>query len=167
MSFDTTKRLIELSDGNACEADVYGIVERVKEYDPNLTIQYCSGRPSLTEAPYRLVELCPDGITRVVMDIWDLDQRVLERLYAADTKRHDILARLDANNAAAREREQRRYREEVLGEAMDQTLHVLASPKGSYSVPGPVDGLQTVFDSHQPSKIVDPKTGREFRRATQ
>lgn len=166
MTFDVKKRLVELSSGAYCEDDVLRIVERIREYDPNLNVKYCDpDTAQMTDAPYIIVELCPDGIERTIMQVWDLDARILERLYAADTKRHDILARLDVNNAAAKERQQRRYKEEVLGEAKDQTLAILRSPKGSYSLPGPVSGTQTVFDSHIPTKIVDPKTGREFRRA--
>lgn len=164
MPDDTRKRLIELSSGDYCESDVLGIVERIKAYDPNLQIQYLAGRPGLSDAPYRLVERCPDGLDRVVFDIWDLDARVLERIEAADIRRHDILARLDEHNRQVKEKEKRHFREEVLGEARDKTEAVLRSPKGSYTLPFG-DGKQVKLDSHTPVKIIDPKTGREFKSA--
>ena len=163
---DPRKRLIELAAGVYVESDVLGIVERIQEYDPNLRIQVLdpSSRDDVGDAPYRLVERCPDGIDRVVFGIWDLDARVLERLYAADTRKHDILGRIDQNNSAQREKEKRRYKEDVLGEAKDQAVSILKSPRGSYTLPGIEDGTQIVMDSHEPVAIKSVKSGLKLRR---
>ncbi len=163
MPDNTGKRLVELSSGDFCEADVLGIVERIHEYDQNLRVQYLAGRPGLNDAPYRLVESCPDGIDRVVMDIWELDARVLDRIRLADNRRGNILDRLDKNNTRVKENQARRFEEEVLGEAKDITAHVLHSPKSRYSIPGPEDGTKATM-SDEPVRLQSVKSGLELRR---
>lgn len=160
MSDDPRQRLHELSEGVYVEDDVLGIIGRIMEYDPNLRVQYLAGRGQLDDAPYRVVELCPDGIERMVMGCWELDERVLQRLFAADTQKQDILRNLDRVNGDARERSKRRFRDESLAEAKEMTISILRSPKTEYSMPGQEEGEKVIFHSHQPAKIVT-RTGRE------
>lgn len=125
---EAKRRMIELADGSQVEADVYNVVEKIRNYDPNLRVKYLNMASGLHEAPYALFELCPDGIERKVFDIWELDDRVLDRLVAADTLKHNVLARMDANNALVRNDRENRYKERI-AEAHDITATFLKSDK--------------------------------------
>jgi len=124
--------LVRLDDNSFVERDVLNIIEKIYHYDPNLKVQYLEQAASLGDAPWRIVELCRDGQWRTVFYVWTLDQRVLDRLYAADTHHHNVLAKLDAHNASLKRDAQRRYEDKRL-EQLDITKHVLDSPKGRYS----------------------------------
>lgn len=157
MPDDTRKRLHELSEGVYVEDDVLGVVQRIQEYDPNLRVQYLAGRGhNLGDAPYRIMEICPDNVERMVMSVWELDERVLQRLFAADTQKQNIMKNLDTVNENIREGMKRRFRDETLAEAHDKTVGILRSPKTSYTVPND-DGTNTVFHSHEPAKTEKPK----------
>lgn len=128
--------LVRLEDGSYIERDLLNIVQKVQEFDPNLRIQYLD--PNRTsepgDAPYRIVETCRDGVDRLVFSVWELDDRVIERLYAADMLNPDFIKNLDATNLMARLNSQRRFREEM-DEAKDIVEHVVSSTKGRYSIP--------------------------------
>jgi hypothetical protein len=152
---DVKGRLIEMSEGVYVEADVLRIVEKVQEYDPNLRIKYVNGNANVADSPYALFELCPDGIERKVFDIWVLDDRVLERLEAADNQRHNILVDLDGRNLLVKQARERRYKEKMM-ENHDIFASVLRSPKGTYSFPveNP-DGTKKIVtvDDSGPAKV--------------
>lgn len=156
MPDDTRARLVELSQGMLIEQDVLGIVERIQEYDSNILVQYLDPgvHGELTDAPYRIMELCPDGMLRLVFTVWELDERVLKRLFEADNQKHRILERVDAMNHEVRQGLQRRFREEALGEAHELSVSILKSNKTEYSIPGDTPGENTVIHTHQPSKTI-------------
>lgn len=140
------KRLVDLGNGVLVEEDVNNVVEKIRNYDPNLIVQYLdpARATDLTDAPYRIMELCPDGLTRPVMQVWELDDRVIERIHDLDKHRVDILAQLDATNAKARQAEQRRYKQEI--EAVSEMVRgVLRSPKDTYTAKNPVTGEDHKF----------------------
>ena len=149
--------LVRLDDSSWVERDVLRIAEAIQDYDENLKLQFLGDRAAAGDAPYRLVELCPDGHWRVVFDIWELDDRVLERLFNADTRRVDILLSLDRNNNRVRRDNDRRYRESM-AEAKDIVKHMLKSSKGKYSFPNNDGDIVTVDDdpAHQTYKV-EPK----------
>lgn len=129
---DVKKRLIELSDGSMVEQDLYGIVERIRAYDPSLRVKYLASYGVVSDAPYAVFELCPDGIERKVFDVWELDERVMERLYAADNRRQNVLDALDANNNKVRAAQQRNFYEKQLADA-DLIATWLKSNKGRWT----------------------------------
>lgn len=143
---DVKKRLIELSDGSVMEEDLYGIVERVRNYDPSLRIKYLACNGVVSDAPYAIFELCPDGIERKVFDIWELDERVMERLYAADNRKHNILANIDANNNKVRAEQQRNFYERQLADA-DLIETMLKSNKGRWTFKNDKGALVQIDDS--------------------
>ena len=132
--FDLEQRLVELAPGVAVEQDVLGIVAKLRQYDPNLIVQYLDpdSHSNLTDAPYRIMEHCSDGHLRLVMQVWQLDDRVMERVFAADNERLNVLRALEDHNAKIKLDETRRYREEM-EEAKDIVSSVIKSPKGDYS----------------------------------
>lgn len=127
--------LVNLGDGTWVERDVLSVARKIQEYDPNLRVQFLNDAATgVGEAPYRIVETCKDGIERVVFSVWVLDDSVLQRIFAADNQKFDVLGALDKTNAKAKQREQRRYQDK-LGEANEITKTVLRSPKDTFSVP--------------------------------
>lgn len=122
----------------AVEADVLAIAEKIRAYDPNLKVQFLNDAArGVSEPPYRIVELCKDGIERTVFSVWTLDESVLQRIFAADNQKFDVLDGLDKVNARAKQREQTRYKDR-LGEAHEITSTVLRSNKDTFSVPADV-----------------------------
>lgn len=167
MKFDVNERLVQLAAGVYVEEDTLRIVNAIRDYDENLRVKYLDpdSGGGLGDAPYRIVEVCPDGHERVVFGVWILDDRILSRLYAADTHKFDICAGIDANNARKRKVDARRYREEVLGEAQEMTEAILRSPKDTYTVPHPVDpSVQTVYSATDLTRN-KRKTGTEVRNS--
>lgn len=136
-----------MAPGAWIEQDLLGIIEKVQNYDPNLRVQFLdpSRSDSPGDAPYRIVELCPDGLPRVVFSVWELNDLVLERLYAADTQKQDILANLSRHNDNVRARAQRRY-DDVMGEAKELVEDILRSPKSTYTVRDPFTGEIKKFE---------------------
>lgn len=155
MSFDLDQRLVELAAGVYVEQDVLHIVERVLEYDPNLRVKYLDPDRGgeLGDPPYKIFERCPDGHERLVFGVWSLDERVLERLEAADTQRNNILLRLDGTNATARQDNARRFQEQR-DSALEIVRSVIRSPKDTYTMPGDVEGTKVVFSATEPVKTV-------------
>ena len=151
---DVKKRLIEMSDGSYVEADVLNIVEKIRAYDIHLSVKYCDpARADPDDPPYKIVELCPDGIERVVFGVWNLDETVLERLYQADNARTNVLVDIHGNNLLAKKAMERRYREVCL-EDQDIITHYLKSPKGRYSFKNRNDDLI----------VIDDQEGRQYER---
>lgn len=139
VDFDVKEKLIEIAAGVYVERDTLRIAEKIQEYDPNLRLKYCAENQRLTDAPFKLVEICPDGIERVIFDIWELDERVLERLYNADTKKFDINNMLDTANLKAKEAQERRYKD-IQGEAHEIADSIFKSSKDTYKFTEPYTG---------------------------
>ncbi len=130
---DVKGRLVEMGNGVAVESDALRVAQKVNEYDSNLVIKcLVSSANNPSQAPYALFEKCPDGIDRKVFDIWTLDDRVLERIYAADTRKLDVLGALDRHNSGIRREMDRKYQERK-AETSDLIVHMLKNPKTSYT----------------------------------
>lgn len=133
---DVKKRLVELAEGVVVEQDALNIIQKIQDYDDSLIVKYLDpARADFRDAPYAIFEKCPDGMERLVFSVWELDDRVIERLYAADNCRHNVQAQIDHTNAIARKEEYQRFQEKRL-EEQDILVSYLKSPKGRYSVPG-------------------------------
>lgn len=143
---DVNQRLVQIAEGIYVEQDVLNIVEKIRNYDPNLNVKYCDpARSEFTDAPYKIVELCPDGMERVVFDCWELNETILERIYAADNARNNVLTNLDNVNLIAKKTQERRYQEKRL-EEQDLVTSYLKSPKGRYSFKREDGSLVTIDD---------------------
>lgn len=153
------KHLVALGGGYYVQQDVLNIVERIRDYDPNLRVKYLDRGATIDQAPYALTEICKDGIERLVFFIWDLDERVLERLYAADNAKFDVYTEMNLKNATARANSNRRYEERRL-EAIDITKYMLKSPKGVWS--WKEDGKKVTVDDDPtsgPAKVEYDESG--------
>lgn len=140
------QRLVELATGEWMEEGAYEIVRKIQEYDPNLRVQYLDPERAsdITDAPYRILEICPDQIPRVVFSVWELDERVIERLHRADTQKGNILFGLDGANLLAEKQRHRRYEDEE-DALKEMVADVLRSPKEKYSATNPVTGEKHEF----------------------
>lgn len=130
---EVSDRLVRLADGVYVEQDVLNIVEKIQQYDPNLKVKYVDpNRAEFGDEPYRIVEVCPDGMERVLFGVWELNELVLERIYAADKMKTDVLANIDSHNRMINQGIQSRYEDQKL-EANDIVAHYLESRKGRWS----------------------------------
>lgn len=149
------ERLVKMSDGSLVERDVLNVVDKIRDYDPNIRVKYCDpARAEFGDAPYRIMELCPDGMERMIMSVWTLDESVLERLVACDNRRTNVLRDLEGNNLSVEKENHRRFREEM-DEAADILHHYLASPKGRYSFVDPKTEHKITLDDQEgiPAKV--------------
>lgn len=119
--------------GTYVEEDALHIAEKVNDFDSNLRVQYLEEAAAIGDPPFRVVESCRDGVDRTVLYAWQLDDRVIERLYAADTQRRDILLAIDKQNAQAKNQEVQRYKEQM-AEAADIAASVIRSDKQTYKL---------------------------------
>lgn len=137
------QRLVNV-DGAIVEYDALRIAERVNEYDPNLRVQVLDGPArSVDQPPFQVVETCKDGIERIAFTAWILDNRLLERIWLADTQKFRVNDLSMENNQNVREQESKRYREERQ-EAHAIAQSILRSPKDTYTAPN-ADGETTKF----------------------
>lgn len=140
------EKLIQVADGLYVERDVLGVIASIAEYDPNLKVKVLAGDSGDPNAPpYRLVEVCRDGIERIVFDIWELDARVLERIKIADNARNQVLETVEKANERARLNLNRRYREQM-DEAHDIVKTFLKSRTKSKWTVRDGDRLVTIED---------------------
>lgn len=149
---DVKKRLIEMADGTYVEEDTLRIAQKIAEYDPNLRLKYCAAVGSPGDAPYRLVELCPDGVERIVFDIWELDDRVMDKLHEADNQRRDVQGLLDVANQQAKNEEVRRFRE--LKEEQDGIAEaIIKNNKSVFRFHNPITGDKVTVHENKPVEV--------------
>lgn len=138
--------LVRMDDGSLVERDVLNIIEKIRDYDPCLKVQYLEHAANINDAPWRLIELCKDGKWRTVFYFWELNEKVLHRLYAADTHFTDVQHRLEKNNENIRRADEQRYKERIL-EAHDITKTFLKSRQNNkWTFKNEQDELVTIED---------------------
>lgn len=121
-------------DGHLVAKDALMIAEQIKRYDENLEvvcIDPMSG-PNINEAPFLICERCKDGQLRRVFEAWELDERVLQRIYQADQRRFDTLEQINKTNAQVEADNLRRYQEQR-DESKDLVAHIAGARKSDYS----------------------------------
>jgi hypothetical protein len=145
--FDTGKELVHLSDGSYCSQDLYGVVEKIRNYDDTLDVLYLDPDkfPDMTDAPYIIVKKQPDGRQVRIFSCWELNEEVYQRLLFADTFKQDVLKMMDDHNRKL-QKEIDAKRDEVLSEAGDQTKHLLANSKTTYKLRNAAGELVTIED---------------------
>lgn len=91
-------------DGRWVNADVMRVAQIINEYDPNLRLVWIEpeNRTVHDDKPYAVVGTDGQGREYFVMRLSEaeMDHRVLERLWTQDNGNGDVLAALDAKNAA-------------------------------------------------------------------
>ena len=150
-------KMVQIAPGVLVERDVLAVVDWIRDYDPNLDVVYLDpNRFSLgpSEPPYKVIETCRDGQVRVVFSCWTLDNTVKERIIAADNQNQDILARLDANNAEARKKQNSVFQDRI-GEAHDMTVHLLRNSKTTYRFRNETGELVVIDDDKGRKRATD------------
>ena len=134
------QRILNVGDGMVQVDDyivdkkVLDVIERIRAYDDNLDVMYLNpDKADFLDAPWVVIERCADGFMRKVFDVWEMNDKVLERLFNADTRRVDVLLNVDRANQAIKNDQQRRFREKT-AESADKLAHLLAHPKTTYKV---------------------------------
>jgi hypothetical protein len=134
------------------EDDVVHVVKEIARLWPELKVQYIE-RPELGEQPYRVVEMCKDGVERPVLTVTQLDDRLLDMLHQCDAHKSNILTIMDANNrevAKVKAAEDKDWREA----AKDVMKSFAKSPKGRWS-------FEDTRDNHEGEIItIDDQPGR-------
>jgi len=126
--------------------DVFRIVQRIRDYDPNLDVAYLDpDKGSISDAPYIIFERCRDGVPRLLFSVWKLDASVMDRIIAADTTKFDVQGAIDIANARAR-KDIADKGAERMGEGADIVKHIVTSPKGTYSFPSTSGETVTLRD---------------------
>lgn len=114
--------------------DIFGVVQEIRDRWPQLQVQFCN--PDLadpSDAPYRIIEMGRDGQWYEVMAIWEMDRRVIDRLYDSDITRTDVLRRVEESERKARE-EQKLKELAEFEEANDIATHALTSRQSKYKI---------------------------------
>jgi hypothetical protein len=115
--------------------DALRVAQAVKQYDDNLEV-ICldpdDPRVKITSAPFMVIQRMPNGTYQKVLEAWELDDRVLQRIWAADQQKNNQLDTLEKWEKAIKDGQEKRYREQ-LDEANELSLDVLASRASSYS----------------------------------
>lgn len=104
-----------LHDGTVAEVpgDMFRVVEEIRFRWPNLRVLFLNPeRAGVLDAPYKIVEMTQNG-PMFVMDVWELDQRVIERLHLANGANVDVDKLVQEHNAKVRAEEKRKAKEEL------------------------------------------------------
>lgn len=140
--------------GSIVERDALAIAEKIQEYDENLVLM-CLDDPlaDYRDAPFVLCERQPNGTLHRVFEAWKLDDRILERIFAADKKRFDPLQRIEKMEA-----DQRRYREAQFEEKMQRDLDILVTGvkrrQSTYTIENPETGdMVRIHEDKPPTRV--------------
>lgn len=141
-------------DDMLVDKKMHDIAQKIDEYDEQLCI-LCVDPDSCTfsEAPFVLAEVVntPQGPQVFkVFEFWELNDSVLQRLYASDTRKTNVLADIDKNNQRVRDESERRYREKIEAKK-DVVASIVASMKSSYSyIDEDRDAKVTMYEDRPP-----------------
>ena len=146
-------------DNMLVDKKMHEIAQKIDEYDEQLCI-LCVDPDTcgFSEAPFVLAEVVntPEGPQVFkVFEFWELNDSVLERLYASDTRRVDVLAEIDKNNKKIRDEENRRYREKMESQ-IDVVASIIRSTKSSYTYIDEDRNAKITMYEDRPPKV-EPK----------
>ena len=119
-----TGHVVEIED------DVMGVVNEIHDRWPDLRVQYLDPErfPDLADAPFQIV----DSTGYRVMQVWQLDRRVVDQLSLRDRSQRDLKALVDKEFERSK-REKEAVEGSVRAEKKDVLNHIFRSPKGSYT----------------------------------
>ena len=139
-------------DGNIVERDALRIAEAIKDYDENLELLCLTPENAMVnEAPFIVCERKHDGSLVRVLEAWELDDRILERIYNSDTRRRDVLSDLLRKESEIERQLNNRYQEKREAN-MDLVMHVAANKKSSYSFENDTGDKITFYDD-KPTEV--------------
>lgn len=150
MKFNTGPEMVDV-DGAIVEKDALRIAEAIKAYDPNLELLCLdpARADGVSDEPFVLVEKCKDGQMRKIKSYWQLDDRILADVEAADCQRHDLIAVINGRNERVHRERDRRY-QELKEERMEIVQHI-AGMKSSTVTTDPLTGEKIKFYDDRPA----------------
>lgn len=96
--------LVPAEDGHWINEKFARIAEIINDFDHRLQLVWIppENRTAFDVKPYGILHTSDNGAQKMVMLIKeeDLDERILAHLFLNDTERHDVIARLEAEELA-------------------------------------------------------------------
>lgn len=96
--------LVPAEDGHWVNEKFARISEIINDFDHRLQLVWIppENRTAFDTKPYGILHTADNGLQKMVMYIReeDLDERILAHLFLNDTERHDVIARLEAEELA-------------------------------------------------------------------
>lgn len=126
---------IATPDGYFVSQEHIRIAQIIQDFDPELFLVFIPpskrDRNDPNEKPFALAHMPENKPSYIVSYFDDCDERILEFAFMNDTRRHDVLARLEAHDAAVQAIKLKKLMEE---EEMKQDLvaSIVRSPKHQY-----------------------------------
>ena len=130
---------IATPDGYFVSQEHVRIAQIIQDFDPELFLVFIPpskrDRNDPDEKPFALAHMPGDKPAYIVSYFDDCDERILEFAFMNDTRRHDVLARLEAHDAAVQAVNLKKVMEE---EEMKQDLvaSIVRSPLHTYKHDG-------------------------------
>lgn len=147
--FDPGDGNMVMVDGMMVERDALSIAEKIHEYDENLEVMCLDpSYAQVNEAPFVIVERRGDILIRV-FEAWELDERILDRLYLSDRNRTDVQNLLAGKQLEIRNARESRYKEKK-DKSNEMILDIIKSPKSSYSVKKDNGDILTHYENRPP-----------------
>jgi len=145
-------------DGQIVERDALRIAEKINEYDPNLVLMCLDDNMAdFRDAPFVLCERRPNGSLTKIFEAWELDDRILERIFAADQQRFDPLARIESMEAKKKRESESRYKEQM-AENLDVLVHAVKNRKSTYTVENHDGDLIRTHEDKPPTRVSSEST---------
>lgn len=143
-------------DGNIVERQALYLVEKIKDYDPNIEVLCVD--PNMAgpfEEPFQICERVGDQVYKI-FGCWELNDSVLERIYLCDTKRIDVLGAMEKHNQQVRAEQQRRYKEkrEAAKDIVEHAIRAFEDrDKSHYSFTRESDGANVTLFDDRPAEV--------------
>lgn len=160
MHLDTGTKYVVI-DGQIVETDALRIAEKIHDYDHNLNL-ICADpdTASFSTAPFMVVCRNTDGSYYCVLEAWQLDDRILERLYNSDQRKSNVMDKLESAEARHRKLKEDRYKERV-GDGLEMGITALKSGKSTYSFKNE-DGEHVEMRDSSPINAVIDRAKKSF-----
>lgn len=143
-----------LIDGMVVERKAHAIAMAIKQYDPELEL-ICLDPTNpdikITSAPFMVVAPRHDGSYYKVLEAWELDDRILQRLWTSDKYHNNSLELLEKMEAKIRKENEDRYRE-YIEPKKELAVSVWKNPKTQYTYHNDEGDLVTIND-HGPATV--------------
>lgn len=144
---------VPMADGSFVSAKAVRLVEIIRDYDSGLDVEWIPRQHRLEgDAAIRIIDTRKHGFARIVMSFTDEEDftaqdgtATLERLFRADGTKGDVMARLDARNAAERAVRLKKALDQR-EEGLDLASHALRSPLNDYRYRDPGGQLMVIKD---------------------
>jgi hypothetical protein len=141
-------------DGAVVERKALHLAEAIQDYDPNLRLLCLNPErmAGIMDAPFVVAEVVIQNgqeILKPFLKAWELDDRILQRIYQSDTKRRDVLGDIIKSEEQFHKNNETRYKE-WREEVKDQVAHI-AGMKSNYTITDK-DGEKIKFFDDRPAE---------------